>query len=141
MTAGMEVSGEAFPHIDRVYIERVRVLANPPACPSCELHASVNNSHYCGFEVCAKRKQAAWVRKEIGNVTRTSGVPLYQPEDGECVNMFPWRDEDVALFTRTHADLRLSPSTNEWNNFEGLPNFVRLVAVGELAASRKVELV
>lgn len=137
--AGMAVTDEAFPTFLPDGLERVRVLANPPACEACPLHAVLDGRHYCGFEACADRKDAAWKMQEADNVATATGIPLYQKSDGPHLPLDTYQHADKKLVEERHADLRLLLVTNRvWNNFDGITHkFLKVVAVGDLAEKRK----
>lgn len=137
--SGMAITDEAFPFMFKrnpVHLERIRNLANPPACDKCAFHARLQMKDVCGYKPCLERKQVATKRKEIEAISRKTKIPMYAREDGEISVMRSWNGEDVALFRGPHPDLRLKPSKNEYNNFDGLGYDLKLVVVGELAIER-----
>lgn len=136
VTGGMEITYDAFP-LEMDDIERVRVLVNPPACEKCPLHAVLDGSHYCGLPVCLTRKQAAWRLHEIDLVSTETGIALYAKSDGGYVALNPYEAADKKLVDERHADLRLIPAQNNWNNFKGIDNTnLKVVAVGMVASKR-----
>lgn len=135
IAGGMEVTGEAFPQFDN--LERIRILANPPQCEICPLHAVMDGSHYCGSKLCSERKKAAW-EKNIAEVTsKKTGIPLYQKSDGLWEELTSYRAEDDKLIKSGSADLRLMPTRYSYHNPEGIPSTLKVVVVGEALAKRK----
>jgi hypothetical protein len=118
-------------------IERIQVLANPPACEKCPFHAVLDGDHYCGFLPCADRKDGAWEKHEAEMISIAVGIPLYEKTDGVHMDLDAREAADKKLFKDRHADIRLMPAKNMWNNFDGLNREIKAVVVGELAEKRK----
>jgi hypothetical protein len=110
---------------------------NPPACLSCPLHAVLDGDHYCGFQTCADRKEAAYKIQNVEDISAELNIPLYQKGEGVYDDLNIFNDKDEKLFTDRHADLRLMPGRVAYRNFEGLGRIVKAVVVGELAAQRR----
>lgn len=118
VTGGMDVTDEAFPTFSPDGLERVRVLANPPGCMTCPLHAQLDGDHYCGLKLCADRKKIAWLSEAVEIVSAETGIPVYDKErDGAFEKVNGYNDEIAKMFKERHADLRLMPSKGEvWGN-------------------------
>ena len=136
ISAGMEITDEAFPMVTPESLNRLRVLVNPPQCDKCQLHAVMNGAHLCGFPQCKKAKVEAWKKKEVEDEIKKIGIPLYQKSDGPMVKLNPFEDADKKLFASGSADLRLIPATYAWNNFKGISQNFQVALVGELAQKR-----
>lgn len=136
ISAGMEITDEAFPQVTPESMERLRVLANPTPCEKCPLHAVLNGDHYCGLPLCMERKVTAWKAKVQEDKINEIGVPLYQKSDGPYVKLDKWEDADKKLWNAKGADLRLMPSKNEYSHFEGLDYDMCVVLVGAAAEKR-----
>jgi ParB/RepB/Spo0J family partition protein len=135
--AGMEVTYDAFSQVDVDAVERVRVLANPPACEKCAFHAALEGDRYCGFIPCSMRKAEAWEKGEAESISAKFGIPLYEKGDGPKTDLNVYDAGDKKLVKEAHPDLRLAPAKNVWNNFEGIGMKLRVVAIGELNAKRQ----
>lgn len=118
VAGGMDVTDEAFPTFSPDGLERVRVLANPPGCMTCPLHAQLDGDHYCGLKLCADRKKIAWLSEAVEIVSAETGIPVYDKErDGAFEKVNGYNDEIAKMFKERHADLRLMPSKGEvWGN-------------------------
>ncbi len=139
IAGGMEITDNQFSAFMPNQLEKVRILANPPACTSCAMHIQFDGSHYCGLKLCYERKEKAWAQAEAAKLLKEIGIPLYVNEqtDGKAVELSRWEQTDQKLFAERHEDLRLRPTTRTiWNNFEGLPHNLVLVAVGKTAEKR-----
>lgn len=136
VSAGMEVTDEAFPQVTPESLERVRVLANPTPCEKCPLHAVLNGDHYCGLPLCMERKVTAWKAKVQEDKINEIGVPLYQKSDGPYVKLDRYESADKKLWAAKGADLRIIPSKYEYNNFPGLDYDTAAVLVGAAAEKR-----
>ena len=139
LESGMAFSDEEFPMFTPAQLEKVRILVNPPACQSCDLHVALNGSHYCGLKLCFDRKTNAWQQAEIVRHAKELKIALYVNEqtDGKALELSRYIEEDRKLFQSRHADLRLKPTTRTvWNNFEGVPNNLLVVVVGKTAEKR-----
>lgn len=131
LAAGMEVTDDAFPMLDPEGLERVRVLANPPQCEKCQLHAVMNGQHICGLPLCKARKLEAWKMKELDDQVKKIGVPMYQKSDGPYAELH-WREAaDQKLWKEGNADLRLVPAQYMWNNFDGVSQNLKVVLIGK----------
>jgi ParB/RepB/Spo0J family partition protein len=138
LNSGMDVSYEAFPNIHPDAIEKIRILANPPACEKCPLHVVMGGNHWCGFAKCAERKADAWSRQEVESVSERMGIPVYRNDDGHKEELNPYTNAHVKLVQDRHADLRLVAARRVWNNFDEIgTDSVAIVAVGDLAAKMK----
>ena len=135
--AGMSVSDEIYPGFSPDALDKVRILMNPPACLSCPLHAVLDGDHYCGFKTCATRKDAAWKIQHAEDVSAELNIPLYEKREGVYIDLSNYNDKDEKLFTDRHADLRLMPAKDKYQNFEGLGRNVKAVVVGDLAEQRR----
>jgi hypothetical protein len=137
---GMEIPDLSFPYIQNrnaSHLNRVREMVDPPKCEACPFHASLNNAHFCGWEACMKRKQAAWKIKENEEAARRLEIALYTPDDGAFTQLYLWKEGDRDLFGQRDPDLRLMPSRSQiFNNFEGVPSALMVVAVGETVTTR-----
>lgn len=134
--AGMEVTDEAFGMFDEDGLERVRVLANPPGCLGCPLHAQLDGDHFCGMKLCADRKQAAWWQEETETEAQKRGVPVYEKaRDGAFETLNAYNSETKKLLTAAHEDVRLKTAAERiWGNSElDLPDHVQMVVVGKTA--------
>lgn len=134
--AGMEVTDEAFGMFDEDGLERVRVLANPPGCLGCPLHAQLDGDHFCGMKLCADRKQAAWWQEETETEAQKRGVPVYEKaRDGAFETLNAYNSETKKLLTAAHEDVRLKTAAGRiWGNSElDLPDHVQMVVVGKTA--------
>lgn len=138
VSAGMEIADEAFPQVTPESLDRLRVLANPPSCEKCPLHAVLNGSHYCGLPLCMERKVSAWKIKVQEDKVNQIGVPLYQKSDGPYVKLNKYEAADKKLWEAKGADLRIIPSKYEYNNFEGLDYDTAVVVIG-LAAEKRLK--
>lgn len=147
---GMDVTDEAFPMFEPDALERVRVVANPPGCTSCPMHAQLEGDHYCALKLCADRKKESWFSEVAESVSAETGIPMYdKAHDGAFDKLIGYDDANAKLFKERHADLRLMPSkTQVWGNTnyvlkEGderdvtLSDHVQVVAVGGLYEKRK----
>lgn|GEM_PF-6658595 len=117
-------------------IERLKVVLDPSPCEKCPFHTVMDNRHYCGIVFCRDRKVEAWHKKELEDVSKNLGIPLYQKSEGRAVELDVWNDADKKLFQDGHADLRLAPAQHMWNNFEGVGRELKVVIVGALAEKR-----
>lgn len=136
---GMEIDARNFPAFDPRKLEELRTLSTPPVCSNCPFHTAFDGDHYCGLKQCFERKEKAWQKAEVEKLWQEIGIPLYVNEatDGKAVELDRWDTGDQKLFKARHEDLRLKPTTRSiWNNFEGLPHSVMLVAVGKTAEKR-----
>lgn len=136
VSAGMEITDEAFPQVTPESLERLRVLANPTPCEKCPLHAVLNGDHFCGLPLCMERKVTAWKAKVQEDKINEIGVPLYQKSDGPYVKLDRYEDADRKLWKAKGADLRIIPSRYEYNNFDGLDYDTAAVLVGPAAEKR-----
>jgi ParB family chromosome partitioning protein len=136
ISAGMEVTDEAFSMIAPDGLARVRVRVNPPQCEKCQFHAVLNGTHLCGMPQCKKAKVEAWKKKEQEDEFKKIGIPMYQNSDGAFVQLDANEDADQKLFAAGGADLRLRPAQYMWNNFDGIGNNFKVVVIGEVAAKR-----
>jgi hypothetical protein len=139
LESGMEITDNDFPSFLPAQLDKLRTLANPPACTACPFHAVLDGDDYCGLKLCYERKEQAWARAEVEKVWKEIGIPLYVNEatDGKAVELSRWEKADQKLFEERHPDLRLKPTTSSmWNNFQGLPSNVKLIAVGKTAENR-----
>lgn len=139
LASGMEIEDAQFPSFLPDQLEKVRVLANPPACTACPFHTTFDGDHYCALKLCYERKQHAWQKAEVEALWKKLGIPLYVNEatDGKAVELNRWNDADAKLFNERHADLRLKQTSRPtYSNFEGLPNYVVVVVVGKTAEKR-----
>jgi len=135
--AGMSVTDEMYPGFSPDALDKVRILMNPPACLSCQLHAVLDGDHYCGFRTCATRKAEAYKIQHAEDVSAELGIPLYEKREGVYVDLNNYSDNDEKLFTDRHADLRLMPAEDKYKNFMGLGRNLKAVVVGDLAEQRK----
>lgn len=140
ISSGMEIADEAFPMVTPESLERLRVLANPPQCEKCPLHATMNGTHFCGMPECKARKVVAWREKAQVEYAKRIGIPMYQKSDGSMFALSVNEDADRKLFKAGSADLRLLPAQYVYNNFEGIGMNFRVVLVGELAQKRLKKL-
>jgi ParB/RepB/Spo0J family partition protein len=140
---GMEVTDEAFPSFDPDGLERVRVLANPPGCVGCPLHAQLDGDHYCGLVKCAERKQTAWRQVETEAASAKLGIPVYEKaRDGAYEKMSPYNSATKKMLTEKHADLRLLAVAGRIYGNEDLDlgEYTQAVVVGKTVdALRKKE--
>jgi ParB/RepB/Spo0J family partition protein len=137
--SAISFSDSEFPGFTSEQMQKVRTLANPPACQSCDFHMAFNGSHFCGLKACFDRKVAAWEQAEIARHAKELGIALYVNEatDGRALELNRYMDYDQKLFKDRHTDLRLRPTTREiWNNFDGVPRNLQVVVVGKTAANR-----
>lgn len=81
-------------------------LANPPACTACKFYTKIRGTHFCGLKICFERKVVAWARQQLEAASKTTGIPLYNPEDGAMVPLHSY-GKDEALFKKGHPGLRL----------------------------------
>lgn len=119
--------------------ERAVSYASLPACTSCPVHAVIDGAHYCGFKPCATRKQDAWQKKEIDDKVKQIGIKQYVnvATDGQKVELKASNAADKKLFKDRHEDLRLIASNiSAYWNFDGVPRYLRVVAVGKTAERR-----
>lgn len=136
LSAGMEITADAFPFVLPEGLERVRVLANPPQCEKCPLHAVMDGTHYCGLPACKSRKATAWKAKELDDLIAKLGVPMYQKADGGFVELNVYDEADAKLWDAKGADLRLLPAQHMWNNFAGLGQNLKAILIGDAAQKR-----
>jgi len=141
IASGMEITDAQFPAFTSEQLSDVRILANPPACTNCARFAQIDNARYCGLKICFERKTKAWKQALIVKASKDSGIALYanEADGGAYVKLTRYDQADKKLFDERHADLRLLPTKgNEtiWNNFEGLPSNLVLIAVGKTAEKR-----
>ena len=140
--AGMEITADDLPGFTADQVEKIRIMANPPVCTTtCPVFVQLNHSRYCGLPKCYERKVQAWKKAEIANISKKTGIPLYvnEGQEGKAAALDRNKAADKKLFEERHADLRLMPTRgNEtvWGNFQGLPGYLKLVAVGKLAQKR-----
>jgi ParB/RepB/Spo0J family partition protein len=137
------VTEEHFPHLyqylqenDGQGLDKLNVLFTPPACEKCPFHAVLDGDHFCGLVVCHDRKVKGWEKKELEDKAEKVGIPLYTKDDGEAMELSTRSEADKKLVKSRHADLRLMKAQWMWNNFDGLPSTLKVVAVGKLAAKR-----
>lgn len=135
--------GEEFTSDDATYpsfrpenLAKLRTLINPPACDRCPFHTVVDGSQYCGIQLCMERKKAAWSQKELEDISKKLGVPLYQKSDGTMVQLSSFQEADQKLWNEGVADLRLVPAQYMYNNFDGVGQNLRVVVVGATAEKR-----
>ncbi len=136
LSAGMEVTSDSFPMFEEESLERLRVLANPGPCDKCPFHVVMESVHFCGIPLCANRKADAWEKKEKEDEIEKIGVPLYQKSDGAYAVLDHYSPHDKKVWSEGHADLRLIPAKYVWNNFEGVGNNFKVVAIGKLGADK-----
>lgn len=141
IASGMEIADAPFSAFTPDQLSDVRILANPPTCANCARFAQIDNSKYCGLKLCFDRKTKAWKEAEIVKVSKAVGISLYanKADGGQYVKLTRYQQADKKLFDERHPDLRLLPTKgNEtiWNNFEGLPSNLVLIAVGKTARKR-----
>lgn len=136
LQAGMEITYADWPFgVDK--IEKIRLLANPLMCEKCLLHAVLDGQHYCGFKACKVRKDEAWEKGKTETLSDSLGIPLYAKSDGAHLDLNVHESADKKLFRDRHADLRLMPAKNMWNNFEELNREIKVVVVGATAEKRR----
>lgn len=135
--AGMEVTNESYPQFQPDGLEKIRILANPPQCEQCPLHAVLDGSHYCGIKLCAERKKDAWKKHQAETVSKELGIPMYQKSDGDYFELNRYSDGHKKLFKKGSADLRLIPADYMYNNFEGVGDRLKVVVIGESAKKFK----
>jgi ParB/RepB/Spo0J family partition protein len=59
-------------------------VKSPPACVKCPFYLRLQGNHYCGFKPCWELKKKVWQEKELDNVSKDLGIPVYDPRsDGE----------------------------------------------------------
>lgn len=134
VAGGMDVTDEAFPMFAPDGLERVRVLANPPGCLACPLHAQLDGSHYCGLKVCADRKEIAWYSETAESVSTETRIPMYDKErDGVFEKLNMYNDSAAKMWKEVHEDLRVMPAKQEVyaNRQIDLDVHVQVVAVGK----------
>ena len=153
LQAGMDLVDENFPNIRKLdphagptlgqaraagSLEKVRVLALPPACERCSFHAVLDGDHYCGLVHCRTRKVEGWERKERDDFAKKLGIKLYvnAKDDGQYAELNTRSDADQKLFKSRHEDLRLIPAQYMWNNFDGVGRDMKVVVVGKTAEKR-----
>lgn len=136
ISAGMEVTNEQFSMVDAGILERVRVLANPPQCEKCPIHAVFDGRHLCGFPQCKERKVKAWALKAQEDLVKKINIAMYQKSDGPYAELECRDTGDQKLFQAKHADLRLVPAQHRWNNFAGVGQNLAVVVTGETAKQR-----
>lgn len=141
LQAGMDLVDENFPAIRKIDpqdLERIRVLALPPACERCPFHAVLDGDHYCGLVPCRTRKVEGWERKERDDFAKKLGIKFYvnAKEDGQYAELNTRSDADRKLFKSRHEDLRLMPAQYTWNNFDGVGMSMKVVVVGKTAEKR-----
>lgn len=123
---------------DHPRAERLDHLVNPPACTACPFYTVINKDHYCGVNICHERKEQAFIRQKMEDMSRSLKIALYNKDaDGAYLAL----ESDVAThkkaFESRHADLRLIPSNQYsgyvWQRFPGVDSdMAKLVAVGAL---------
>lgn len=123
---------------DHPRAERLEHLVHPPACTACPFYTVINKDHYCGVKICHERKEQAFIRQKMEDMSRSLKIALYNKEaDGAYLAL----ESDVAThkkaFESRHADLRLIPSKEYsgyvWQRFQGVDSgLAKLVAVGAL---------
>ncbi len=127
-------------NLSRDELEKLTVLVHPPTCKQCPFHTSVDNDDYCGFKICAERKEAAWAIHQLEETSKRLKIPLYDPaSDGaNKVRLDGYEEKHRKLFAARGPDLRLIPHAGGAGGygdfrFEGLGNTASLVVVGETA--------
>ena len=120
--------------------ERIEWLQKPGACTVCPYYAKIDGKHYCGMNVCHKRKTAAWNKHLFQKAIKDLGIPVYQESDG------PYRvlddDTEKGLWTKRNKDLRLFPKGGvELRGYQWLEGFDRdmgwVVLTGEALKKQK----
>lgn len=111
-------------------------LSNPPACTACPFYTKIRGTHYCGIKLCYERKTEAWMRHQLEQTSKTTGIPLYVESDGRYVILVSHDDKCNALFTKKHAGLRLISKSKvsgyNYQNFKGIDDDICfVVATGE----------
>lgn len=111
-------------------------LSNPPACTACPFYTKIRGTHYCGIKNCYERKTEAWMRHQLEQTSKTTGIPLYVESDGRYVLLVSHDDKCNALFTKKHAGLRLISKSKvsgyNYQNFKGIDDDICfVVATGE----------
>jgi ParB/RepB/Spo0J family partition protein len=116
--AGMDITDEMFSRFEPDDLERVRILANPPGCMTCPLHAQLDGDHFCGLKLCAERKKIAWLSEAVEIVSAETGILVYDKDrDGAFEKLNGYNDASEKMFKERHADLRLMPSKGQvWGN-------------------------
>lgn len=141
LSAGMEVTEDAFPQINPDDLLRIRVLANPTPCEKCPFHAVLDGSHYCGLKLCKDRKESAWEKKVFEDKVKKIGVPMYRKEDGPHLRLDPHEKADQKLWSEGSPDLRIMSRPRSYmTNFEGLDGELQAVIVGETFLKRKAAI-
>jgi len=119
---------------------RIGWLQKPGACNVCPYYAKIDGRHYCGMNVCHKRKETAWKRHLLEKAIKDLGIPIYQTSDG------PFRllddDTEKGLWTKRNKDLRLMPQgADKLHGYQWLDGFDRdlgwVVLTGATLAKQK----
>lgn len=127
---------DALAEIDPAYAAKLQHLVNPPACTACPFYTKIRGTHYCGIKNCYERKTEAWMRHQLEQTSKTTGIPLYVESDGRYVILVSHDDKCNALFTKKHAGLRLISKSKvsgyNYQNFKGIDDDICfVVATGE----------
>jgi ParB/RepB/Spo0J family partition protein len=119
---------------------RIEWLLQPGACNVCPYYAVIAGNHYCGMDICHKRKNAAWKKHLFQKAIKDLGIPVYQSSDG------PYRllddDTEKGLWAKKNKDLRLLPQgAAELHGYQWLEGFDRelgyVVLTGATLKARK----
>lgn len=115
------------------YEAQIDHLTNPPACTACPFYTKVRGSHYCGMDVCYKRKMVAWEFYAVEQASKNTKIPVYTEEDGTFRAL---GYSDGNLFEKRHKGLRLIRKSivdrYAHQHFKGFDSdLVLVVATGE----------
>jgi len=113
-------------------LPRIASLIKPPACTACPLFAQIDGIGYCGWAACFDRKKEATDEADLHKVSESTGIAIYDPADGDKIQLRIHKDKHRAAFTKKHKDLRLLRGGQNYMNFGDIPNDIKVVAVGEL---------
>jgi len=140
VAGGMDVTDDVFSMFSPDGLERVRVIANPPGCLTCPLHAQLDGDHFCGLKACADRKKEAWFSSSAERVSEETGIQVYEKgRDGAFEKLNMYNGDSAKMFRDGHEDLRLMPAKNEvyGNHAVKLDAHVQAVLVGASYEKRK----
>lgn len=131
--------------IDPALVDKLNHLIKPPACSTCPFHTVVQESHYCGMEICFDRKTRAWEYEKLRAASKDLKIEIYNAQtDGEFrvledeytdngkkhMDLFRKRDKDLRLALAVDID-RKKPQSG----YQGVPSGSVVMLVGKTLRS------
>jgi|GEM_PF-1473709 len=99
-------------------IDLLKQMAEPPACTACTYYLKNDGNHLCGLKACWDNKFSSWVQKEINDLSKKTGIKIYDPQrDGRTVEKLEfYHDRDKTWWEERHPGLRLSVRKSTWKH-------------------------